>query len=129
MESKKVKSEHGDLDLKIYNYDSNGRLAILLYKEDGELYSDLTINLHDMIINSTGEAYLSSDMQSLSKKIIDDLKKDGVIEKSMGFYKYNYGEYELVRFNLDKLKEYDPDGFEKFYHDTINYEDHYKLGI
>ena len=25
------------------------------------------------------------------------------------------GKYEYVKFDLDKLKEYDPDGIEKFY--------------
>ena len=31
-----------------------------------------------------------------------------------GTHKYNYGEYDLVTFDLEKLKEYDPDGVEKY---------------
>ena len=55
---------------------------------------------------------------------IDALAKDCGLEKALIDNKiishvlhpvqYNYGKYDLVQFNLEKLKEYDPLGFSAF---------------
>lgn len=110
---KKIKSKYGDLILRIYSYDYNNRLAILLYNEDGELFNDLTINLPYYYDIGIDEGFIDDFINSSDIDVVKILKKDGVI-KSLGFRDYNMGKYEYVRFNLDKLKEYDSEGFNKY---------------
>lgn len=118
MNKKFLKLNEKNIQLKILNYATNGRLAILLYTDDDNYYGDLTINLSDFILMGFDEAFISAD---LDDKFIDILKRKNIIEESYGKRKYNMGHYEHVRFNLDKLKEYDPEGLEKslkVYEDT-----------
>lgn len=42
------------------------------------------------------------------------MKELGIIEKSYGIKKYNYGTYEYVKFNIEKLKEYDKEGVDNY---------------
>ena len=42
------------------------------------------------------------------------MKKAGIIKESYGFIRYNMGSYEKVRFDLDKIKEYDPEGLKEY---------------
>ena len=111
---KKINSKYGDLTLKIYSYTNNKRIAILLYAEDGELFDDLTINLSDFMIQDESEGFINDFINSSEFDIVEKLKKSKVIEESFGSRNYNMGKYEYVKFNLDKLKEYDPEGLEKF---------------
>ena len=37
-----------------------------------------------------------------------------MIVYSYGLMNYNYGRYEYVKFNLDKLKEYDNEGYNNY---------------
>ncbi len=46
-------------------------------------------------------------MQNVYPELITTLKDIGIIKKSYGFVKHNYGKYEYVKFDLEKLKEYD----------------------
>ena len=52
----------------------------------------------------------STKSGGLEKALIEK----GIIKEVQGTHKYNYGEYDLVTFDLEKLKEYDPDGVEKY---------------
>lgn len=111
---KKIKSKYGDLTLKIYSYTDNNRLAILLYNEEGELFNDLTINLSNMFISDIDEGFIDDFINSKEFDIVKILKRENVIVYSYGLMNYNYGRYEYVKFNLDKLKEYDNEGYNNY---------------
>ena len=75
---------------------------------------------------NNNEILVSLDIGTSEIKVIigevleDSLNIIGVgTAKSNGMKKYNMGSYELVKFNLEKLKEYDYTGVEKFL-DSIN---------
>lgn len=110
MNKKFLKLNEKNIQLKILNYATNGRLAILLYTDDDNYYGDLTINLSDFMVMDFAEGFLNDD---LNNELVDSLKKEKIIEESYGKRKYNWGQYEFVKFNLDKLKEFDPEGLEK----------------
>ena len=117
MKNKTIKIDNEELELKIYNYVNNSRLAILLYS-NGELFSDLTINLSEYPICDIDEGFINSNLNCKNINginYIDEFKKEGIIKESYGFIPYNLGTYEYVSFDLDKLKEYDPEGLDKFY--------------
>lgn len=100
-------------------YQNNNRIAIISYfANDNDLFADITINLN-LPINNYDEGFINADINHKEFGIVDLLKKEGIIEKSYGMKKYNMGSYELVKFNLEKLKEYDYAGVEKFL-DSIN---------
>ncbi len=98
------------LFLEVAQYQSNMNLAITAYTEE-EPYGDITINLPGMCVYED-EGFINSYTKSggLEKALIDK----GIIKEVQSTCKYNYGEYDLVTFDLEKLKEYDPDGVEKY---------------
>ena len=113
MENKTRKTLNFDGDklfLEVSQYRSNMNLAIVAYTEE-EPYGDITINLPGMWLEDN-EGFINSYNKSggLEKEIIEK----GIIKEVQGTRKYNYGEYDLVTFDLEKLKEYDPDGVEKY---------------
>lgn len=115
--NKTIKTRSGERILKVFNYLNNSRLAILLYDND-EYCDDLTINLADFPVSDIDEGFISGDLNNTNEKginYIDVFKKEGIIKESYGFIPYNYGSYEYVKFDLEKLKEYDPKGIDKFY--------------
>lgn len=110
---KTINSKYGNLILKIYSY-TNNRIAILLYTEDGELFDDLTINLPDFVIQNNSEVFLNSSINSNEFDVVDVLKKEKVISESYGFRNYNMGQYEYVKLDLEKLKEFDEEGYNTY---------------
>lgn len=99
-----------DYYIVVTSYQDNGRLALFLYDENKEPYSDITINLPDMPITDIDEGFINGDFQSVAKDMVDELKTKGIIKDSFGFIPYNYGNYEYVKFDLEKLKEFDSIG-------------------
>lgn len=110
---KTLKTKFGDITLEVFNYMTNGRLAILGYLPDGELYGDITTNI-PYPLNDIGETFINSTTNDCSPELVKQMKDIGLIEKTYGFRSCGYGNYELVKFNLDKLKEFDKEGVEKF---------------
>lgn len=88
----------------------------MLFNNQG--YSDdITTNLPDMFIYSLDEGFINGDINHINLKgenLIDTLKDLGIIKESYGFVEYNYGSYEHVRFDMDKIREYDPEGLKEF---------------
>lgn len=105
---------------QVTTYQNNDRLAILLYDKDGDLHSDITINLSDIPICDIDEGFINGDFQTCSPHILKELKSKGIIQDSFGIIPYNYGNYEYVKFDLDKLKEYDFVGISKLLDIKIN---------
>lgn len=112
--------------IHVANYMNNSRLAIHLYNNDGELFDSITINLSDMITPNKDEVFINAD---LSKDIVNELKKLGIIEESYGYRKYNMGQYEFVKINLDKLYEYDPIGVNNFESEYDIVKDMYSMSM
>lgn len=109
------------LTLEIGTYRANNHLAVISHCEDGEPFSDVTINLAGTFRNYIDEAFIDPINKDcglyqllINKGIIKEVLKENV--------QYNMGHYDLVRFDLDKLKEYDPKGYER-YLNTIGFEE------
>ena len=118
---KKLKFGDEVLYFKINTYLHNNRLAVSCYTQDDEPFSDITINLPDTFHNYIDEAFIDPINKDcglyqvlIDKGIIKEVIKENV--------QYNMGHYDLVRFNLDKLKEYDPKGYTE-YLNTIGFEE------
>lgn len=119
MENKKTFIFDGqELFFSIGTY-SNNRLAITCDTIE-EPYSDITINLPNAFIDMINEAYLDPIVKDVGLQ--NALLEAGIIEKVISSDKYNMGTYDFVKFNFEKLKEYDPKGFEKFIED-IGFEE------
>lgn len=97
--------------LSIGKYDT-GRIGIYADCVSGDLYSDVTIDLQDEVILKNNEVFIDSECKSSGLE--NKLKKIGIIKDVIKEVQYNYGRYDLVRIDLEKLKEYDPVGFEKY---------------
>lgn len=124
MKNKTVKFNCGNAILNVYNY-NNGRLAIFVNLENSdEPFGDLTINLMCEPINSYCDAFIDPILNDSTFNLVPNLKKLGIIKESYGMVNYNFGVYEHVKFNLEKLKEYDKKGvneFLKFKSDDVDY--------
>lgn len=107
-----IKINDEDYKLLVTDYANNGRLAIFLYDLNDEPYSDITINLPELPISDNSEGYLNGDINNSHFNIIPKLKELGIIKESYGFLPYNMGTYEYVKFDLEKLKEYDSKGID-----------------
>ena len=120
MKNKIISTPYGDNNIKVYDYVNGNRLAIFLTDDEGD-FSDITVNLTDTIINDIDEGFINSNFDTENgRKFIDKLKEIGIISYSYGFIKYNMGSYELVKFDLDKLKEYDKVGVNKYINKVLD---------
>lgn len=120
MKNKIISTPYGDKNIKVYDYVNGNRLAIFLTDDEGD-FSDITVNLTDMIINDIDEGFINSNFDTENgRKFIDKLKEIGIISYSYGFINYNMGSYELVKFDLDKLKEYDKVGVNKYINKVLD---------
>ena len=113
MAKKYLEFDKEKLELQVCAYESNNRLAILCDTKSGENYCDITINLPECPITDPSHAFLS-DNGEIGQELIELLKEIGIIKLSGAKIPYNMGQYELVSFSLDKLKEYDPKGTKEF---------------
>lgn len=99
------------LYLTVGRYRNNDSMYLGLITDEDEDYSDITINISDTKIKDN-IAYLTNDM---SKELKDFLREKELISESILFMKHNLGEYEMVYVDLNKVKEYDPKGYENFF--------------
>lgn len=100
--------KHEKLFLNVGRYRNNNSLYLGLTTSNGEPFSDITINISDQKL-SDNIAYLTNDM---SKELKVFLREKGLISEPVIFMKHNLGEYEMVYVDLNKIKEYDPKGYE-----------------
>lgn len=116
IEQRKIfKFNDEELYINIGNYLNNRRLAIDC-ETINEPFSDITINLTDASISSDNESYIDNFTKEIGLE--QALIEEGIIEEVICKRKYNYGEYDLVKFNLNKLKEYDEKGYYEFLNKT-----------
>lgn len=108
MKTLKYKSMFGtdyDIAFSVHNYVTNGNVAIKMWcKEDGafEPYGNLTTNLDVKLCGDYG--YI--DTNNLGMDTLEWAADNGLCEFH-GQYGYSgFCRYPLVKFNLDKIKEY-----------------------
>ena len=109
-ERKSLKFKDNNLFIQVTQYRSNGNLAILAYTDE-EPYGDITINLPGYSIDEDeGIINAITKDSGLEQKLIDE----GIIKEIITTVNYNMGKYDFVVFDMEKLKEYDPKGMEKY---------------
>ena len=117
MQEKKLKYKRKNLVLKIQTYPDNKRLCLKAYLDNGKHYADITmdaptienINLYELLIH-----------MDCSYDLIWHLRNENIVSKIiLPLFICNY---EIIRFDRDKLNEYDPKGLE-------NYENNMELNI
>ena len=89
-------------------YQNNNRLYLGLETED-ELFSDITINLPEYPLTDD-TIFVSGDM---TKEVKQQIEKCGILSNYLYSVQYNMGNYDCYSISLEKLKYYDPKGFEK----------------
>lgn len=109
---KSIKFKDENLYLEVGEYFNTGRISILAYTKD-DFYGDITKNLPFTFLEDEQKGgfinqYTKSD--GLEQK----LKEEGIIKKIVGREKYNMETYDEVIFDLEKLKEYDMEGVNKY---------------
>ena len=107
---KTLKFKNEKLYISVFKYENNGRLAILADTEE-EPYGDITINLSGYSVDEE-EGFINSITKDsgLEQKLIEE----GIIKEIITTVKYNMGQYDFVVFDMEKLKEYDPEGMQKY---------------
>lgn len=110
MKEKTLKFKENELFLRVGRYKNTGNIAILAYTEE-DLYGDITINLSGFSVDKD-EGFINSITKDsgLEQKLI----KEGIIEEVITTVNQNMGKYDMVVFNMEKLKEYDPTGVQKY---------------
>ena len=117
------KFDKEDLYLTIANYRNNGRIYMAVENGEEELYADITVNLTDMLLPGDDYVFVNNDM---TKELRSFLEEKNIIGETLYSNPYNMGQYDMVKVDFNLLKEYDPDGFEK-YEDYKNHNDDYEL--
>ena len=110
MDRKSLKFKNKEIYLQVGQYKNNGNIAILAYTKD-EFYGDITINLSGYSVDEDEGFIKPINKDSGLEKI---LIKNGIIKEIITTVNCNMGKYDMVVFDLEKLKEYDLDGVEKY---------------
>ena len=115
MNNKIIEFNQGKATLQVSNYQYGNRLYVgAIMIEDNEPFGDITVNLPDLPISDNAEGFIDDLINSNTFDLIPKFKKLGIIKESYGKVRYNYGSYEYVKFDLEKLKEYDKVGVERY---------------
>lgn len=104
-----------DLYLVIAKYQNNGRTYLGLETQDGEPFADITINLSDLEIVNNNFVFLSGDLSNELKEFLID---NEIIDYPIDKMQYNMGRYDLTMIDINKLKEYDIDGYNNSFEDN-----------
>lgn len=112
---KHIKTFFGDEIIQVSSYLNGNNLAIMLCDRHGG-EDCLTINLNGYPL-AIDEGFISDDVQGTypdHKTLPEIFKEEGIIKQSYGFFPFNMGKYEKVKFDLPKLREYDPKGVDSY---------------
>lgn len=110
MKDKQIEYKNNKYNIKILSYKNNDRLCLKLMK-DNECELDITINLNFLPSNSKEYIYINDICKETGLEEI--LLKQRLIEKVMTI-NCNYQILDLVKIDLDLLKEYDKAGYQLF---------------
>lgn len=78
---------------------------------DEEPFNDITINLPGYSLYERDNVFINGDM---STEVKNQLIEYGILAEYLYTVPYNMGKYDCYRVDLEKLKYYDPDGYEKY---------------
>lgn len=106
-----AKLDNEDLYLTISNYSNNGRMYLGLATSEDDLYDSITINLSDTNEIDKDYIYLSNDISGEIKELLRD---KGIIGETLMYQQYNMGQYELVKADLNTIREYNSSGVDEF---------------
>lgn len=107
---KTLKFKNNELFLQVSKYANSENLAILAYTKE-DIYGDITINLNGYFVDEDEGFINSITKDSGLEKVLIEV---GIVKEVITNVKYNMGKYDLVVFDMEKLKEYDPKGIEKY---------------
>ena len=124
MDRKSLKFKNEELFLEVGQYRNNGNIAIIAYTKD-ELYGNITINLSGYSIDEN-EGFIQPINKDLGLE--NALIKKGIIKEVIATVNYNMGMYDMVVFDVEKLKEYDPLGVAK-YQQNIEKEEEFEQDL
>ena len=102
-----------DVTIHVDYYSSNGKLYVgILTEEDGieELFSDVTINIPSYDL-AADEGFICGD---ISDELIEFIERYELGKVLPFTAKAGYSTYKAVKFDLDRLAEYDPDGVARY---------------
>ncbi len=99
-----------DCYLNIGEYPYNHRLYLGLYTEE-EPFDDITINLPGYSLFERDNVFINGDM---STEVKNQLIEYGILAEYLYTINYNMGKYDCYRVDLEKLKYYNPDGYNKY---------------
>ena len=105
------REETASLCVDSYYY-GNGMLIEIIHYEDDEpdLFADMTINLPGYTL-APNEAAIDGDISKDILKFIKEQKLGTVLPYTL---KSGMAKYSVVAFDLDRLREFDPEGVDKY---------------
>ena len=110
MEDKKITFKDKEYSIKILSYKNNDRLCLALMQgNDCDQY--ITVNVE--FLPSKSKEYIYINNYCKQSGLEDTLIELGLIEK-VGDIACNFYTLDLVKIDLEKLKEYDSTGFKLF---------------
>lgn len=116
-----IKYDDTDLYLTVANYQNNSRMYLGLEDVNHDPYADITVNLPYTNEISKNIVYLNTDM---SNELKETLRKSNLFGDTLMYQPYNYGNFEVVEVNIDKVKELCPEEYQQF----ETYYQNYKQG-
>lgn len=99
------------LHISRYQYGDRLYIGMTSHSEDGpEPFADMTVNLPQYSLEPN-EAFINGDISKDALAFIKEQKLGKILPYTA---QSGYGRYAVVAFDLDKLKEFDPNGVAKF---------------
>lgn len=99
------------LEIGQYAYGERLYIGITSHTEDGpEPFADMTVNIPAYSLEPN-EAFISGDISNDLLRFIKENKLGKVLPYKV---RSGYGQYAVVAFDLEKLKEFDPKGVSEF---------------
>ncbi|MBR1741554.1 MAG: DUF4313 domain-containing protein [Lachnospiraceae bacterium] len=95
-------SEYPEVFLEVGEYQADGSPAVELYTGDGELITVITVCLMDLFLEA-GESYVDTNNCPWA---LDFIKEYSLGEPTGRTRKSGFCTYPLVRFDMEKLKEF-----------------------
>lgn len=113
MRRKTIKFKNGRVYLGLDRYRNNERLAIFIQNRNGTYLDDVTINLSDIQLPKNKLVAINANCKNsgLEQALIEA----GIIKGISYMTPYNYQVYDVVEINIEKLKEYDPEGYAEYF--------------
>ena len=109
--SRESGQETVSLEVGCYIYGKRLFIRMISHDEDGtEPFADMTVNIPEYPL-AMNEAFINGD---ISEELLTFICTNGLGKKLPYTVQSGYRRYAAVAFDLDRLKEFDPEGVAKF---------------